>query len=515
MLRAVITIVFFYLFYNLALGQAEYIPLQNSVSYFIESEQTDSFISHSSVKPFLLSKQTNSYQKFLQAGLLSSKDSSNEGNYISISPYINISPGYQLQPASAYFMETSGGGILNMQYKEKLFANAVYYYGLNTLPSYLQSYTDSFHILPSEGYASASKRGYINQNFNGYISYSPSSVFNFQDGRGKNFWGNGYRSLLLSDAANNYPYLKITTTVWKIKYVNLFANFKDIRAADTRNYSSFQNKYGAFHYLSWAATKRLNISFFESVIWMGKDTLVNRNFDVNYLNPVIFYRPVEYAVGSADNSLMGLNISYNATKSFQLYGQLLLDEFLLDSVKARNGWWANKQAAQAGFKLFNFAGIKGLGVQLEYNYVRPYTYSHGNPLQNYGHFNQSLAHPMGANFREAVFFIRYNRNRWFAELQMLQAQMGKDSSGKNFGGDIYKSYNKIVRISGNYTTQGLKTDLLFGSFRLSYLLYSPSNLRAEFMLAYRESKNIVRSEKNLFFSFGVRTSLWNVYRDFM
>ena len=49
-----------------------------------------------------------------------------------------------------------------------------------------------------------------------YISYSPWSFLNIQAGHGKHFIGNGYRSLLLSDNAFNYPYLKLL-----FNYLNL------------------------------------------------------------------------------------------------------------------------------------------------------------------------------------------------------------------------------------------------------------------------------------------------------
>ena len=41
-------------------------------------------------------------------------------------------------------------------------------------------------------------------------------------------------------------------------------------------------------------------------------------------------------------------------------------------------------------------------LQIEYNRVRPYTYSHNTIVLNYGHNNQSMAHLWGANFSEAI-----------------------------------------------------------------------------------------------------------------
>ena len=41
-------------------------------------------------------------------------------------------------------------------------------------------------------------------------------------GYDKNFIGNGYRSLFLSDFGNNNLFLKLNTRIWKFNYQNLF-----------------------------------------------------------------------------------------------------------------------------------------------------------------------------------------------------------------------------------------------------------------------------------------------------
>ena len=87
------------------------------------------------------------------------------------------------------------------------------------------------------------------------------------------------------------------------------AIFKNINGAG-RMRSDFQNKFGTLHFLDVQLGKRLNLGFYESVIWQGRDTLVDVGFDYNYLNPVIFFRPVEFSSGSAHNSLIGANVSY-------------------------------------------------------------------------------------------------------------------------------------------------------------------------------------------------------------
>ena len=126
--------------------------------------------------------------------------------------------------------------------------------------------------------------------------------------------------MLLSNNHSSYPFLTFITEFWKVKYYNHFTTFFDIYNSDIS-----QKKHGAFHYLDFQANKNLTFGLFEGIIWQSSDENYERGFDVHYLNPIIFYRPVEFSKHSPDNALMGLNIRYNWNK-INLYGQLLIDD---------------------------------------------------------------------------------------------------------------------------------------------------------------------------------------------
>ena len=49
------------------------------------------------------------------------------------------------------------------------------------------------------------------------------------------------------------------------------------------------------HYLYYNLTKNINIGVFESILWQSKSEEVYKGFELAYLNPVIFYRPVEFS----------------------------------------------------------------------------------------------------------------------------------------------------------------------------------------------------------------------------
>jgi hypothetical protein len=85
----------------------------------------------------------------------------------------------------------------------------------------------------------------------------------------------------------------------------------------------------------------------------------------------------------------------------------LLDEFILSKVRNSPTNWVNKFGIQLGGKYIDAFGIKNLDLQLEMNRVRPFTYAHYDTINNYTHYNQPLAHPLGANFQELIGIARY------------------------------------------------------------------------------------------------------------
>ena len=349
---------------------------------------------------------------------------------------------------------------------------------------------------------------------NAYLSYTPSEIFDFQLGHGKHFIGDGYRSILLSDNAHNYQYFKVTTDVWNIKYVNMWSQhmyFDNPHLPNTR----FPIKWNVMHYLDWAATDWLNIGFFETIIWSNEDTLGNhRGFEFNYLNPVIFLRPVEFQIGSPDNVLMGLSGKITLWKNHVFYGQFAIDEFKLEEIKARNGWWGNKYAIQMGYKTFDL-GVKNLDFQSEITIVRPFMYSHFLESQNYGHALQPLAHPRGSNFYESVSFIRYHINRWFFEAKFQYLVFGQDSVGTNYGNDIFKLYQtRSLEYGNSIAEHAIANTVVYKDIVVSYMINPKNAMNISVGLTHRTQNSDILDKNQLMYYVAFRTTLNNYYYDF-
>ena len=352
----------------------------------------------------------------------------------------------------------------------------------------------------------------------GYLSFTPSKYFNFQFGHGKNFIGDGYRSMFLSDNATPYPFFKINTKFWKIKYTNIWMSMRDVRPEVTEE-GVFKTKYVASHYLSWNVTKKLNLGFFESVIW---DDTNNRGFDMNYLNPIIFYRAIEFSTGSrSGNALIGLSAKFKWNERFSLYTQLMLDEMTIGEVGGNEGYWGNKNGFQIGAKYHHAFGVENLHLQAEYNSVRPFTYAHNFPTLNYGHSNQALGHSWGSNFYEIVGIANYTNGRWYGNMKLNIGEKGFDIIGDpvSYGGDIYQDYSDRNGDYGHEIGQGNTTNIFIGDLQVGYVLNPATNLKLFGSFTYRsfdaESENpIWESTNSTWFNVGLRTDLFDWNFDF-
>ncbi|MBL7943995.1 MAG: hypothetical protein JNM00_14595 [Flavobacteriales bacterium] len=376
---------------------------------------------------------------------------------------------------------------------------------------YLKELADSLRIIPGAGFArDLGGDMYLAHYTHGHVGYRAGKYFHFELGKGKHFWGDGYRSLILSDNANAYPYFRLTTEVWRIKYTNLWIQLRDISfGQDIRN---ARLKYAALHSISWNISPAVNLSIYEMVIWQDRDSTSRRHLDFNYLNPLIFFRPLEYAQGSADNEILGLGLRIKANKDLKLYGQLVLDEFKWYEIRRAGGWWANKFGGQLGFTWYN-AGTEGLAIQSEMNFVRPFTYTHGSVVQAWGHLNQALAHPWGANFFEWVNHVRYDVGRWSFREEFAWGSFGRDKDTdpdlpglENYGGNLFRSYSNPVNDYGNKIGQGLKSAFTFHRFEAVWKISGPFDAEWFVSHTWRFERNDYHRRNDHFLMVGIRTA---------
>ncbi len=380
-------------------------------------------------------------------------------------------------------------------------------------PSYVRDWiTDDRFVVPGEGFWKDFKNNGVDFfTARGYISFNAAKFINFQFGHDKQFIGNGYRSLILSNFSNNHLFLKINTNVWRLHYSFMVSEMRADAPGNAGGSSSqvdFPKKYLAFHRLGINITDQLNLGVFESIAFGQANDTTGTSFELDYLNPIIFYRAIEQSGGSQDNALLGADITWNFLNRFSLYGQIVFDEFLLEEVQSGDGWWGNKFSYQLGLKYIDVLGVDNLDLQIEGNFARPYTYAHTSNYTSYSHYNQALAHPLEANFKEFVALAHYQpipKLRLSAKLVL--ADYGTDTDSTNWGQDILKSYDTREMDFNNRIGQGVATDLFYFGFTASYQLRH--NLFLDFNQIIRDLKSEIpqRNQDNTITSFSIRLNI--------
>lgn len=348
----------------------------------------------------------------------------------------------------------------------------------------------------------------------GYVNFNVLDYFNITLGHDKNFIGNGHRSFFLSDFSAPYFFLKLNTKVWRFSYTNIFAQLVQqyARGAD----QNLPRKYAAFHHLNYNVTHFLDIGLFEGVI-MNRN---KGNFEVQYLNPLIFYRSIEQYIGSPDNAVVGFDAKANIIGRMQIYTQFLLDEFNFKNVIKRNGWWANKYAWQLGFKAIDI--VKNLDAQVEFNIARPFIYSH-NESTNYSHYNQPLAHPLGANFYEFLIIGRYQpiqqvsiQFKYIFQRQGIDSVLLSTNALSHYGSDILRP-TTATTATQEYNNKIGQGNTISRSIVHLLVTYMPwHNVFIDLEMTYRNSNAILKArDSNVFYlMIGARMNIPYRFNDF-
>lgn len=393
--------------------------------------------------------------------------SSSDSHFIAVNPVIHFGVGYENDTDNYLYLNTRGveaRGLIN----DKIGFYTFIADNQARFPSFVNNKIDfRERSIPGEGWNQEfGDGGYDFFTARGYISFKATENVDMQFGQDRHFIGHGIRSLLLSDYANDYLFLKINTRVGIFNYQNIFAELVDY---PMRSFGGrlFDKKYSTTHVLSTNISPAFQLALFENVIYGRADEYGSRGLELHYLNPIIFYRAIEHHLGDADKVAIGLNWRWLIKNRASFYGQIYIDDFHLgdinkdlDSLMVRYGLrgerkyseygsFRNKFALQTGLKIVDLFGINNFDVQAEVNLVRPYVYAHYDtydsslrPSASYSHYGQALAHPLGANFREYIGKINYQpHKKWIVNMTLMYVEQGIDVADVNMGYNIMNDYS--------------------------------------------------------------------------
>lgn len=437
--------------------------------------------------------------------------------FLAVNPMLQIAYGKESGNSETMFFNSRGITVRGLIAKKIGFSSTLTD-NQERGPGFFQNWINSNRAVPGVGfYKSFKHTGEDYFDARGYITFNATKYIDIQFGHDKNFIGNGYRSLFLSDWGNSYLFLKLNTRIWKLNYQNIFMEL--MPQFTTTGANVLDKKYQVMHHLSFNISKSINVGLFEAVTFGRKN-----HFDFQYLNPIIFLRPVESGNGSGDKAKVGVDFKANVANRLQFYGQFLFDEFVLSKLRNDKNNFVNKFGYQLGAKYIDAFGIANLDLQGEINRVRPFTYSARDSVSNYTHYNQPMAHPLGANLQEFIGIIKYQPvKKLYVYARAIYYYQGLDSAGFNFGSNPFRGYNDgrpvsiaepTGRSSGFAVGSGVKGSCMNMLLQVSY--EAKENLYFDVNLQHRTYKaplaNINTS--NTLITAGIRLNMWKRVYDF-
>lgn len=255
---------------------------------------------------------------------------------------------------------------------------------------------------------------YIGKHWRGFSGYSEQAYINlrmgpvsFQFGRDWQVCGSGQRAhLLFSDNSQPFDLGRLKIYLGNFTFTATSAQLNSITESDTNYvniigvdtvitvvYPSERRRFLASHRIDWRVSDKLQVGVSEAVIYGGE----NRTFELYYLNPFIFYHGEQQNQDIEGNTLVGADFLFFPGKSWEVYGEVLVDDWQFDKSKKTDleppevGWIV-------GCRKSSPLGWSGAVVSLEYSGVTNRTYNTLQPEQKFMHQNKPIGHWMGSDF---------------------------------------------------------------------------------------------------------------------
>lgn len=425
-----------------------------------------------------------------------------------IDPLLNLQYASSSDTSSETLYTNSRGIVARGDIGTKVSFETSFWENQAFLPAYQDSFALSTGVIPGMGrWKKFKTTGYDYAMASGHISWSVCRFFNVQVGHGKHFVGDGTRSLLLSDNSFNYPYARFTG--WfganrNVQYTVMYASLMNLTGGGVTTPPGterlFQKKSAVFHHLTWRFLRAFEISVFEGAIFEHADSNNRQHLGFAYFDPLMFAGVAQYGLRDTNNYMLGATFRADLFKTATLYGQFVMDEIGSDH-HAKTGF-------QLGARYFNMFTVKHLHLRVEYNKVNPYTYSHNDALQSWSHYNQALAHPLGAGFSEINVSLFYKFRDFFVFGNFFVANAVIDTAAVNGGQNIFKP--DVTANPGLGQEATLTTFDIHAGWMISYA----SNLNLSVGYKMRKIETVGNPQEASFVYVALRTSLTNTSFDF-
>jgi hypothetical protein len=298
-------------------------------------------------------------------------------------------------------------------------------------------------------------------------------------------------------------YFKTSAKFGKFEYNNLFTkalnpNFNNVMNVTNpvSANSLYPSKFVSFNTLTYKLNQRWQISLVEALVM--SEYLEWWVVPVYSLTPFVRNTYIEHQ-NKLTNNLVGLNLSYQNPNIGIFYSQFIVDRFY--------EWYYPIAAFQFGYKSFDFAGVKNLYLQLEYNRVPREMYLHRNNDLHFGHYNQTLAHPAGAGFNELVAIADYKYKRF--EVLAKTVFLKYSPTYGFFNRQNIFDYNQLFQDNAVLND---RSATLMSDIALIYNL-NPS-YRLQIFTSVSNRYNVEFGSSSIFYQIGIRSAIRGNYYDY-
>ncbi|MFW5805122.1 MAG: hypothetical protein ACOCVX_01210 [Bacteroidales bacterium] len=395
----------------------------------------------------------------------------------------------------------SRGAEIRGHFHNCIFFHTSFYENQGRFQDYLNDYAGTYGVLP--GYARMKP---YNENDWDYASAFGSVQFNafeqllFRLGHDKLFIGEGHRSLFLSDAAFQQLFFETCFDIGKFRFTNLTMqwlnpNFNNVMLWESEQSleGNYQRKINSINMVEWQVNPAFRLGLIEAVLFHP-----GTGFDLNMINPWVFFRASMVRQNSGNNILMGLDALY-AFDNTDVYAQLMIDDVQSTNLGISNSY--NRFGWQIGALYYDVFGVQNLHVRTEHNYIRAMSYAESVPEISWTHYNQNAAHPAGNNLMEFIAMVQYRWRNVPVSCQLNYMEYGDEHNQPVAPADF--NYPGAF-IAGNAKR------FVFADVEAGYIINPVWHWVAYAGISYRNAGN----DDILWVRIGTRTNIHRLIRDF-
>ena len=372
-----------------------------------------------------------------------------------------------------------------------------------------------FNFSPKQSYAyldqSKDADGFWTEYIDTKLSYNNNN-FIIELGKFNRHWGNGNRSLYISDKAPSYPQIGLKYKLnQKLSYF-YFHGFLNSNIPDSSRSLYYKNNFSqrsisiprniAAHRIEWKPNDKFIFNFNESVIY------ATRSIDIYYLIPILPFYPIENYIGDTDNIQMGVDILFKINELQKMYVSFFMDEFTPEWIfKSKNHNWFGWQFG------YSMKGLiwKKSELQIEYNWTDQRIYMHKYEINDFYNHQHPLGFWAGPHAEELLFNYVVNFGDRFLKFHFSKTKRGLNTremvedNYQDMQLERYKEgYEERTLISINFETPSNIKDLRY-SIDFNYINFKNAGFEVSnnqlFNGAYIEKISI---DFGLFYNFSIK-----------